>query len=160
MNSQQILEEELTQLKASAAHNMVHQYKQRLQVLHSEVEHAEWTAGRCALQELRTALDVSDLKLLRDELLTNKSTPVEPLFDPVIEPGGVDADDGEDGQPSCAEEPQLSHKSSTPMSCDPASVLAAAREFATELARSCACSLNRWRSSSVRSGSARPPPLA
>ena len=109
--------------------------------------HAEWTASRCALQELRTALAVSDLELLRDELLTNESTPVEPLFDPVIEPGGVDADDGEDEQPSCAEEPQLSHKSSTPMSCEPASVLAAERDETEQdpatLGLNAACGLER-----------------
>ena len=139
--------EELTQLKASAAHDMVRQYKQRLKVLRSEMGHAEWTASRCALQELRTALAVSDLELLRDELLTNESTPVEPLFDPVIEPGGVDADDGEDEQPSCAEEPQLSHKSSTPMSCEPASVLAAERDETEQgpatLGLNAACGLER-----------------
>jgi hypothetical protein len=76
--------EELASLKEHAAQELISEYEQRLEALHGESERAQWTGRRSMLQEERIALAVSDLTLLRDELLMGAVKPPEQPLDSML----------------------------------------------------------------------------
>ena len=65
--------EELGRLKQRAAQQLVDEYAERLRSLRGESERVQWVSDRRALQDQRIALAVTDLTLLRDELLASES---------------------------------------------------------------------------------------
>jgi hypothetical protein len=74
--------QELAALKQRAARQLVDEYSSRLQALRAEGDtpraRSQWSTKRRLLQEERIALAVSDLELLRDELLASFSLTSQP----------------------------------------------------------------------------------